>query len=446
MSYNNRLQANNAELQEILDMANSLPDAGEGGQATPTQEKSIDIATNGSYEVTPDEGYALSKVTANVTIPSDKKPEQEKSIEITENGTTEVTPDDGKVLNKVSVTVYVPEKVPSLQEKSVTPQASSQEVVADNGYDGLSKVTVGGDANLKAENIKKDVSIFGVTGTHEGGEDLDAVIAEQAELIEELSAALDGKAIGGGGASEPVLQEKSVTPTKSAQTVVADSGYDGLSKVNVGAIPSQYIEPSGTKAITANGTHDVKSYASVSVSVPTSGGGSTGENKLAQVMGFSVTSLASDDFGGATYIRNNFFSNCKQLESVTIPDSVTKIYQSAFHGCSGLPSIIIPNSVTVLDYLVFYGCTSLTYVKVSKNITEIKSQTFAQCTKMATFDFSENTFIPKLGDVDAFYQIPSTCQIKVPAALYSQWISATNWSTYADNIVSVGGSNGGSED
>ena len=71
---------------------------------------------------------------------------------------------------------------------------------------------------------------------------------------------------------DPVLQEKSITPTTSQQIVEPDNGYDGLSKVNVGAIPSSYIQPSGTKNITENGTHDVKSYASVEVNVAGSGG------------------------------------------------------------------------------------------------------------------------------------------------------------------------------
>lgn len=55
------------------------------------------------------------------------------------------------------------------QQKSVTPTGQAIVVTADQGYDALSQVTVTGDANLVAGNIKKDVSIYGVTGTYEGG-------------------------------------------------------------------------------------------------------------------------------------------------------------------------------------------------------------------------------------------------------------------------------------
>lgn len=55
----------------------------------------------------------------------------------------------------------------TIEEKSATPSATEQEITPTEGK-VLSKVTVAGDADLTAGNIKKDVAVFGVTGTYEG--------------------------------------------------------------------------------------------------------------------------------------------------------------------------------------------------------------------------------------------------------------------------------------
>lgn len=54
-------------------------------------------------------------------------------------------------------------KKPKTQEKTVTPSASQQVITPDTDK-LLSKVTVEGDVDLVASNIKSGVNIFGVTG------------------------------------------------------------------------------------------------------------------------------------------------------------------------------------------------------------------------------------------------------------------------------------------
>lgn len=64
------------------------------------------------------------------------------------------------------------------------------------------------------------------------------------------------------------FQEKEITPTEELQELKPDENYDGLSKVVVNAIPSEYIVPSGDITITASGTYDVKDKINAIVNIP----------------------------------------------------------------------------------------------------------------------------------------------------------------------------------
>ena len=52
-----------------------------------------------------------------------------------------------------------------LQNKTITPNAGGQTVRPDNGYTGLSQVTINGDSDLIASNIRSGKNIFGVNGS-----------------------------------------------------------------------------------------------------------------------------------------------------------------------------------------------------------------------------------------------------------------------------------------
>lgn len=57
--------------------------------------------------------------------------------------------------------------IPSKSSQTYTPGTSNQTIPANQYLTGAQ--TILGDANLIASNIKKDVNIFGVTGTYSGG-------------------------------------------------------------------------------------------------------------------------------------------------------------------------------------------------------------------------------------------------------------------------------------
>ena len=143
-----------------------------------------------------------------------------------------------------------------------------------------------------------------------------------------------------------------------------------------------------------------------------------------------------------TSIGGYAFYYCYSLASVVIPEGVTSIGSSAFDSCYSLASVVIPDSETSIGSSAFEYCYSLASLVIPEGVTSIGSSAFYYCFGMAFYDFRTRTSVPKLLNASAFKSIPSDCKIVVPDALYDEWIAATNWSTYAANIVKSSEFNG----
>ena len=86
-----------------------------------------------------------------------------------------------------------------------------------------------------------------------------------------------------------------------------------------------------------------------------------------------------------TSIGDWAFSHCSSLTSITIPDSVTSIGGGVFHNCSSLTSITIPDSVTSIGDVAFKDCSSLTSVTLPGGVTSVGDESFEECEQLADF-------------------------------------------------------------
>lgn len=108
--------------------------------------------------------------------------------------------------------------------------------------------------------------------------------------------------------------------------------------------------------------------------------------------------VPSDNRLNGTYI----FANNKVLEEL-----IWKSNSAAFYMCS--------------------ECSNLKTVVFSGSSPIISSNAFLNCTSLKSVDLSECTSVANLSSTTAFDGVPTTCEFRIPAALYDEWINATNW-------------------
>ena len=213
------------------------------------------LTTQGAKTITPSDAsqtavdsgvYTTGVVTVNA-VPTETK-------SVTSNGT--YNPTSGKYFS--SVTVNVPAEEFNTQTKTVTPTESTQTVSPDNGYDGLSTVTVNPISSMYVGSAVPTKGATTITpnsnsqtaissGTYATGDVIVSAVPTETKSITANGTYTPSNGKYFSSVSVSVVgdtfdtQEKSVTPTESEQVIGPDAGYDGLSSVTVGAISSTYV-------------------------------------------------------------------------------------------------------------------------------------------------------------------------------------------------------------
>jgi hypothetical protein len=138
----------------------------------------------------------------------------------------------------------------------------------------------------------------------------------------------------------------------------------------------------------------------------------------------SDTKLTNVNLPKVTTLDSNAFDNCQTLKNINLP-SVTTISSYSFKDCYAIKSMRISNVTNISNY-AFNNCSNLLAV--------IIEQTNSVCTLANTLAFRycyhiqgiQNSYYNPNGDKDGY--------IYVPDSLVDSYKSATNWSTYADQI------------
>lgn len=181
------------------------------------------------------------------------------------------------------------------QDKTITENGT---YTADEGYAGLGTVNV--SVPIPDGYVKPSGSLS-ITKNGEYG------VAEKAGVVVAVE-------------TEPTLQEKTVNPTTSQQTATPDSGYDGLSKVIVNAMPTA---TQATPSISVNSSGLITASATQSAGYVASGTKSATEQLTTQAAK-TVTPSTSEQTAVASGVYTTGAVKVAAIPSTYVKPSVTK--------------------------------------------------------------------------------------------------------------------------
>lgn len=248
-----------------------------GSQQVSLQEKTV-TPTEEQQVITADDGNTgLSKVTVNgisTTYVGSAVPRKSASS-LTVSGKS-VTVPSGYYALQASV---------SVADGSVGNPSASKGSVSNHSVSVTPSVTsttgyiTGGTKNGTAVTVSVSELVSGTLDVTENGEqdvtnyqkvnvNIPSPSFDTPTIDVSSSGLITASANGVSNTKQLTTQAaKTVTPTKSSQTAVSSGRYT-TGTITVGAIPSNYIEPTGSQTLTENKSYDVTTLASVTVSVP----------------------------------------------------------------------------------------------------------------------------------------------------------------------------------
>lgn len=85
------------------------------------------------------------------------------------------------------------------------------------------------------------------------------------------------------------------------------------------------------------------------------------------------------------------FANCRILEQITIPASITEISEGAFYSAfENKYCLQIPNGVTKIGVNAFYNCGNFESINIPESVTEIGYNAFHDCCPLQSLEIPDN--------------------------------------------------------